>query len=77
MRDDGAIKGPAGWPGSSEVSAADSAGYVCATVGPGGRLHALHINPHAMYDLSAGQLADACLEAVRRAQSMRRHPGRL
>jgi hypothetical protein len=77
MYNDGARGEPATRLGSSGSSATDSAGYVRATVGPGGGLQALHINPHAMYDLSAGQLADACLEAVRRAQSLRRHPGRL
>lgn len=45
------------------VMATDPARYIEATIRADGRLRALSINPHAMYDLTAAQLADACLEA--------------
>jgi hypothetical protein len=60
---------------SDLISAADEHGYVRATVGHAGRLRAISIKPHAMYDLSADDLAAACLEAVTRAQSIASHPG--
>ncbi|WP_406038378.1 YbaB/EbfC family nucleoid-associated protein [Micromonospora sp. NBC_00898] len=58
------------------VTGADPAGYVEVTMRRDGRLTALRINPHAMYDLTAGELAGACLEAIERADSVRSHPGR-
>jgi hypothetical protein len=61
---------------AAPVAASDAAGYVQATVRADGRLLALWVNPHAMYDLTAEQLAEACLEAVVRAQSVTAHPGR-
>ncbi|WP_089247667.1 hypothetical protein [Asanoa hainanensis] len=57
--------------GPASATATDGAGYVQATVLPGGRLHALYVSPHAMYDLTADQLATACLEAVVKAQTRR------
>jgi hypothetical protein len=56
-------------------TATDNSGYVQATVAPGGRLYALYVSPHAMYDLTADQLAAACIEAVTKAQSRENHPG--
>ena len=69
-----------GYPADDRATAAgttatDGAGYVQATVLPGGRLHALYVSPHAMYDLTADQLATACLEAVAKAQSRVTRPG--
>ena len=61
---------------SSAVTVTDSGRYVEVSVRRDGRLTALRINPHAMYDLTAAELASACLEAIERADSMRSHPGR-
>ncbi|MEV6377370.1 hypothetical protein [Micromonospora musae] len=55
----------------SGVTAADPAGYVEATIRPDGRLAALRIDPRAMYDLTAAELAGACIEAIQRACSAR------
>ncbi|MFC0506739.1 YbaB/EbfC family nucleoid-associated protein [Micromonospora costi] len=51
------------------VTASDPGGYVEVTVRPDGRLAALRIDPHAMYDLTAAELASACIEAIQRACS--------
>ncbi|MEU8301227.1 hypothetical protein AB0C04_28560 [Micromonospora sp. NPDC048909] len=61
---------------SGAVTVTDRGKYVEVTVRRDGRLSAFQINPHAMYDLTAAELASACLEAVERADSMRSHPGR-
>ncbi|MGK5739995.1 YbaB/EbfC family nucleoid-associated protein [Micromonospora sp. URMC 103] len=58
------------------VTAADPAGYVEATVRADGRLAALRIDPHAMYDLTAAELATACIEAIQRASSACAGPAR-
>ncbi|MFI7210860.1 YbaB/EbfC family nucleoid-associated protein [Micromonospora maritima] len=53
------------------VTVTDSGRYVEVSMRHDGRLTALRINPHAMYDLTAPDLADACLEAIERANSLR------
>ncbi|SIR73986.1 hypothetical protein [Micromonospora avicenniae] len=53
----------------SGITAADPAGYVEATVRPDGRLAALRIDPRATYDLTAAELAGACIEAIQHACS--------
>ncbi|MEV0726588.1 hypothetical protein AB0I37_27885 [Micromonospora purpureochromogenes] len=61
---------------ANAVTVTDPLGYVEVAMRRDGRLTALKINPHAMYDLTAAELASACLEAIARADSMRSHPGR-
>ncbi|WP_422745108.1 hypothetical protein ACN27B_12805 [Micromonospora sp. WMMD754] len=56
---------------SGAVTVTDSGRYVEVSMRHDGRLTALRINPHARYDLTAADLADACLEAIERADSLR------
>ncbi|WFE53175.1 hypothetical protein [Micromonospora sp. WMMD1155] len=58
------------------LTVTDPRRYVEVTMRSDGSLSALRIDPHAMYDLTAHELADACLAAIERADSMRSHPGR-
>ncbi|MEV4813191.1 YbaB/EbfC family nucleoid-associated protein [Micromonospora avicenniae] len=59
----------------SGITAADPAGYVEATIRPDGQLAALRIDPRAMYDLTAAELAGALIEAIQRASSARPDAG--
>jgi DNA-binding protein YbaB len=51
------------------VAGSDPNGYVTAIVRPDGYLDGIHINPHAMYDLTAAELSRACTAAVQAASS--------
>ncbi|GAA5186939.1 hypothetical protein GCM10023322_34180 [Rugosimonospora acidiphila] len=58
-------------PAESRTTTSDPHGYVTATIGADGRLDGLTINPHAMYDLTAAELAKACTAAVNAAWARR------
>jgi hypothetical protein len=60
-----------GGTGARRISGTDPHGYVTATVDLDGRLTGLTINPHAMYDLSAGELGNACTAAANAAWARR------
>ncbi|NYF54456.1 YbaB/EbfC family nucleoid-associated protein [Micromonospora purpureochromogenes] len=51
------------------VEATDASGTVTARVNGDGEVADIYISPYAMRDLDADQLGEACLRAVREAQS--------
>jgi hypothetical protein len=53
------------------VTSSDPTGYVQAVVRLDGKLARLHIKPHAMYDCTATELADACTAAIWSAGALR------
>ncbi|MEU8259200.1 YbaB/EbfC family nucleoid-associated protein [Micromonospora sp. NPDC048999] len=53
---------------SQTASATDQRGYVDATVSLGRKVVKTHISPHAMRDLDAWELGEACKEAIAEAR---------
>ncbi|MEV0717241.1 YbaB/EbfC family nucleoid-associated protein [Asanoa sp. NPDC050611] len=54
---------------SRTVTGTDPSGYVAATVSLGGKLSRTYISPHAVRDLSAPELGEACRAAVAAART--------